>query len=141
MKLSAFLFLLVLAPTSTLAQSSDITIWPKGMPPEGITKKIDFGGHALSISHREKDGLVEVHENKADVMVIQSGTAKLVVGGKIIDPVTIAPHEIHGVRLEGGTSRNVGPGDVIEIPAGVPHQFFLNGAPQITYLLVKIVKQ
>jgi len=29
---------------------------------------------------------------------------------------------------------------VIEIPAGVPHQFFIAPGTQITYLVVKVVK-
>jgi hypothetical protein len=30
---------------------------------------------------------------------------------------------------------------VIEIPAGVPHQFFVAPGTQITYLVVKVLKQ
>jgi mannose-6-phosphate isomerase-like protein (cupin superfamily) len=131
----------VLVPVCALGQDGNVTVWTKGVPPGGITQKADFGDHILSISHREKDGLAEVHTKKADVMVIQSGTATLVTGGEVIDPVTIAPNEIHGAGIRGGVKRTVSPGDVIEIPMGVPHQFFLTPGTQITYLLVKIVRQ
>jgi mannose-6-phosphate isomerase-like protein (cupin superfamily) len=122
------------------AQTSSITVWPKGVPPGGITQKADFGNHVLSISHREENGRAEVHKTKADVMVIQSGTARLVSGGEVIEPVTTAPNELQGSGIKGGESRVVGPGDVIEIPAGIPHQFFLAPGTQITYFLVKVVQ-
>ena len=135
------LFLAVsLAAMTAHAQTNSITVWPKGVPPGGITQKADFGNHILSISHREENGRAEVHKTKADVMVIQSGTATLVSGGEVINPVTTAPNELQGSGIKGGTSRVVGPGDVIEIPAGVPHQFFLAPGTQITYFLVKVVQ-
>lgn len=51
-----------------------------------------------------------------------------------------APGEQQGERIEGGTSIRVGPGDVITVAAGVPHQYFIPKGGQITYTLVKIVK-
>lgn len=123
-----------------MGQAPGITVWPKGVPPEGITQKADFGDHILSISHREHSGRVEIHQTKADVMVIQSGSATLVSGGVPVDTVRTAPHELQGASIKGGVSRRVGPGDVIEIPVGVPHQFLLAPGTQITYLVVKVLK-
>jgi mannose-6-phosphate isomerase-like protein (cupin superfamily) len=123
-----------------LAQDGAITVWKKGMPPGGITEKKDFGDHLLEISHREVDGKAELHKVKVDVMVIQSGTATLVTGGEVIDPKDTGPNEIQGSGIKGGVKHEVGPGDVIEIPAGVPHQFFVAPGKQITYLVVKILK-
>lgn len=118
-----------------------ITVWPRGMPPGGIKQRADFGDHLLEISHREVDGRVEVHQTKADVMVIQTGTATLVTGGEVLDPVSTGPNEIQGSSIKGGVKHQVGPGDIIEIPAGVPHQFFVAPGTQITYLVVKVVKK
>jgi mannose-6-phosphate isomerase-like protein (cupin superfamily) len=140
MKSLLLIIAIALSPAAALAQSGGITVWPKGVPAGGITQKVDFGNHILSISHREKDGRAELHKNKADVMVIQSGSATLVSGGEVIDPVVTAPNEIQGSGIKGGEKRTVGPGDVIEIPAGVPHQFFLAPGTQITYLLVKVLQ-
>ena len=140
MKFLLSILLLATASTAALAQSSRITVWSNGVPPGGITRKADFGTHILSISHREKDGPAELHKNKADVMVIQSGTATLVWGGEVVDPVPTAPNEIQGSGIKGGEKLKVGPGDVIEIPAGIPHQFFLDGGTQITYFLVKVIQ-
>jgi mannose-6-phosphate isomerase-like protein (cupin superfamily) len=111
------------------------------MPPGGITEKKDFGDHLLEISHREVDGKAELHKVKADVIVIQTGKATLVTGGEVIDPKDTGPNEIQGSGIKDGVKHEVGPGDVIEIPAGVPHQFFVAPGTQITYLVVKVVKQ
>ena len=140
MKLSLLLLALVFPSTAALAQSSSITVWPNGVPPRGITQKADFGNHLLEISHRDKDGRAELHKTKADVMVIQSGTATLVFGGEVIDPTPTAPNEIKGSGIRDGQRRTVSPGDVIEIPAGLPHQFLLTPGTQITYLVVKVVQ-
>jgi mannose-6-phosphate isomerase-like protein (cupin superfamily) len=117
----------------------DVIVWPNGMPPAGMTHKEDFGNHILSISHREKDGRAELHQTKADVMIVQSGEATLVYSGQVIDPQPTAPNEIQGSGIKGGTRITVKAGDVIHIPTGVPHQFFLAPGKQITYMLVKVV--
>ena len=96
MKCSLILFSVALASTSAFAQSNSITVWPKGVPPGGITQKADFGNHILSISHRIANGRAEVHKTKADVMIIQTGTATLISGGEVIDPVVTAANEIQG---------------------------------------------
>lgn len=140
-KTSAAILALLLGCTIAFAQDGGVTVWPKGMPPGGIKQKADFGDHLLEVSHREANGRAELHKIKADVMVIQSGTATLVTGGEVIDPVVTGPNEIQGSGIKGGISRTVEIGDVIEIPAGVPHQFFVAPGAQITYLVVKIIKQ
>jgi mannose-6-phosphate isomerase-like protein (cupin superfamily) len=117
-----------------------ITVWPKGMPPGGIKERADFGDHLLEISHREVSGKVEVHQVKADVIVIQTGSATLVTGGDVVNPTPTGPNEIQGSSIQGGVSRAIGPGDIIEIPPGVPHQFILAPGTQITYLVVKVVR-
>jgi mannose-6-phosphate isomerase-like protein (cupin superfamily) len=118
-----------------------VTMWKSGIPPQGIAEKDNYGNHILSISHREKSGFVEIHKNKADVMIIQSGTAILVVGGKALNLHQTAPNELQGSSIEGGAQIEVAPGDVIHIPVGAPHQFLLKPGTQITYMLVKIVSQ
>jgi len=140
MKACGLALMLAIGCSVGLAQVAKITVWPKGVPPGGIKEKADFGDHLLEISHREANGRAELHKTKADVMVIQTGTATLVTGGEVIDPVSTGPNEIQGSAIKGGVKTVIGPGDVIEIPIGVPHQFFLEPGTQITYLVVKVIK-
>jgi mannose-6-phosphate isomerase-like protein (cupin superfamily) len=141
MKICGVVLAMAFGCSAVLAQDAKVTVWPKGMPPGGIKERADFGDHLLEISHREVDGKCELHKVKADVIVIQTGTATLVTGGEVIDPKDTAPNEIQGSGIKGGMKHEVGPGDVIEIPAGVPHQFFVAPGTQITYLVVKVLKQ
>jgi len=140
MKICGLVLAMVFGCSMALAQDGGITVWQKGVPPGGIKERADFGDHLLEISHREADGKAELHKVKADVIVIQTGTATLMTGGEVIDPKDTGPNEIQGAGIKGGVKREVGPGDVIEIPAGVPHQFFIAPGTQITYLVVKVVK-
>jgi hypothetical protein len=144
MKFSLLALAVLLLPAALPAQTKTapdggVILWAKGVPPEGIKHKDDFGNHILSISHRETNGRVELHQTKADVLVIQSGEADLVTGGEILEPVQTAENELQGSSIRGGVRRHVSAGDVIHIPVGVPHQFFLTPGTQITYLVVKIV--
>jgi uncharacterized RmlC-like cupin family protein len=140
MRVYGLVLAMVLGCSAAYGQDGGITVWPKGVPPATATRA-DFGDHTMTISHREVNGRAEVHQNKADVIVVQSGTATLVTGGEVVDPVTTGPNEIQGASIKGGVSRTVAPGDVIEIPAGVPHQFFIASGTQITYLIVKVVRK
>ena len=139
--LSSLILLFAFAlPTASPAAAKDVIIWPNGVPPQGIHHKDNFGTHAIFISHREENGRAELHENKADVIVVQSGEAMLLYGGTVIDPKPTLPHEIQGSGIRGGEKREVKAGDVIHIPAGVPHQFLLASGKQITYLVVKVIE-
>jgi mannose-6-phosphate isomerase-like protein (cupin superfamily) len=136
--ISAVAFATLAGPA--FAQNGGITVWPKGVPPGNPKQTAQFGDHTLQIAHRDADGRAELHKNKADVIVVQSGSAGLLTGGEVVDPVPTGENEIQGTGIKGGVRREVGVGDVIEIPAGVPHQFFLKPGTQITYVLVKIIK-
>jgi mannose-6-phosphate isomerase-like protein (cupin superfamily) len=141
MKLRSLLFLLLAIVPLMAADPPGFVIWSRGVPPADLKGKLDFGNHALSVSHRDKNGVVEVHEKLVDVLVVQSGEATLVVGGEVIGSRTTGPGEIQGDSIKGGVSKKVSTGDVIHIPAGVPHQFFLDPGKQITYFVVKVAAQ
>jgi mannose-6-phosphate isomerase-like protein (cupin superfamily) len=124
-----------------VAQDGGITVWPKGMPPGGIDQKAEFGDHLLEVIHRDASGMAELHKTMADVIIIRTGTATLLTGGEVIEPKDTAVNEVRGKGINGGVKHEVAPGDVINIPAGVPHQFLLASETQITYLVVKVLKR
>ena len=70
------------------------------------------------------------HDKTAETYVILSGSGTLVTGGTMVDPKPWPPDResykvLNGPSEEGiiqdGYSREVGTGDVILIPPGVPH--------------------
>jgi mannose-6-phosphate isomerase-like protein (cupin superfamily) len=131
--------LLLLAFFQQAAQQQ-VLVWPHGISPLGIDHKDVFDNHLLEVSHRDHSGKVEIHLTKVDVMVIQSGTARLVYGGEGIGMHPTGANELQGTSINGGTTIRVNPGDVIHIPVGVPHQFLLDPGETITYLVVKVVE-
>ncbi len=97
-----------------------------------------FGNHFFMIAHREGDGEVELHEGQADIFVVQSGAATLVVGGEIVGARTSSPGEIRGTSIEGGERVKLGAGDVIHIAAKTPHQLLIEPGGKFTYFVVKV---
>jgi len=97
-----------------------------------------YDNHLMGISHREGDGLAELHETQVDIMVVESGAATLVVGGTMVAPKTVKPHEVRGTSIDGGETKQLGPGDVIHIPAKVPHQLKISPGTEFTYLVIKV---
>ena len=98
----------------------------------------DFPNDSAMLVHRESDGQVEWHETQADIFFVQSGSATLVVGGTLVNGETVSPHEKRNGTIQGGVRRRLSAGDIIRIPAKVPHQLLLEGAPEFNYFVIKI---
>jgi mannose-6-phosphate isomerase-like protein (cupin superfamily) len=98
----------------------------------------NFGNHAASLSHRESDGKAEVHEKKNDIFVVQSGEATLVTGGTVIDDKPGNNGEHTGSGIKDGTETRLKVGDVVHIPAGMPHQLLIRKGATFTYFVVKV---
>jgi mannose-6-phosphate isomerase-like protein (cupin superfamily) len=124
--------------SAAAAEPTGYVIWPKGLPPAGSPPKINFEHHSWALAHREKSGVVESHLTRTIVMIVQSGEATLVVGDDIVDAQNISPTEIRGTAIRNGNERKVSAGDVINMPAGLPHQFLLDPGKQITYVDVVV---
>ena len=98
------------------------------------------GNRLFMIAHREGSGLAEWHEKQADVMFISSGKVTMVYGGTIVEAKTTAAGEMRGPSIKGGTEAKLGPGDVLHIPAKVPHQMILARGAKVTYFVTKVVE-
>jgi uncharacterized protein GlcG (DUF336 family) len=94
---------------------------------------IETGAYKVHASRRDGPGGAEIHGRDTDIFYILEGTATLVTGGKTVDPKTTAPDEIRGPSLDGGTTRSVAKGDIVIIPAGVPHWFKTVQGPFLYY--------
>ncbi|HKW19159.1 MAG TPA: cupin domain-containing protein [Terriglobales bacterium] len=98
----------------------------------------DFPNDSFLMSVRQADGVVEWHENQADVFVVESGSATLIVGGTMVGEQTTEPHEKRNGTIQGGTRVRLSPGDIVRIPPKTPHQLLLDGAKDFTYFVVKV---
>ena len=98
----------------------------------------DFGDHRVRFLYRNADGFPEQHDTIVDLVFVQSGEGVLQLGGTVVDKkATGSPGEYVGSRLEGGSRHPLSTGDVIHIPATVPHAFLVAKGKHLTYVLVK----
>jgi mannose-6-phosphate isomerase-like protein (cupin superfamily) len=98
----------------------------------------EYPQHAVHLLYRSRSGIAEFHENFADLFFVLEGRAALVTGGTIVDPRTVAPGEIRGASVEGGSRQELRAGDIAHVPAGLPHQMIVSGEASIICLVMKI---
>lgn len=85
------------------------------------------GATVAAIEIWKKPGRPAVHPAEAEYAIVLEGSGTLVSGGTMADSKVSNANLIEGSRIEGGVIRTLGPGDVILIPAGVPHWFGITG--------------
>jgi mannose-6-phosphate isomerase-like protein (cupin superfamily) len=98
----------------------------------------EYPNHYTMVALREKSGGAEVHENYADFLFIVRGKATLLTGGTVVDAKTTSPGEIKGSSVRDGTSTALSEGDVVHIPANVPHQMVLPDHGELIYFVIKV---
>jgi mannose-6-phosphate isomerase-like protein (cupin superfamily) len=101
----------------------------------------DYKSHRFRMLYRDADGNPEQHDAIIDIVMVQSGEGTLVLGGTMVGRrATATAGEWLGTRLDGGERHPIGAGDVVHIPAGIPHSFLVPSGKHITYVLLKIPK-
>ena len=90
-------------------------------------------------SHRDKAGQVEVHEKETDVIYIIEGDATFVTGGTVVGQRQTRPGQFVGTEVQGGETHKLTKGDVIVVPAGIPH-WFKEVPKSVNYYVVKVLK-
>jgi quercetin dioxygenase-like cupin family protein len=79
----------------------------------------------------------EVHTDEGDLFFIIEGRATQVLGGKVLDEKQTAVGQLRGSKIEGGQTYRLSQGDVMWVPAGMPH-WFPDIPDPLSYLLVKV---
>jgi mannose-6-phosphate isomerase-like protein (cupin superfamily) len=101
----------------------------------------DYGNDYTLLVVRLHTGDAERHQFFADQMVIKSGTITLVTGGTMQGehPNNSAgrPGETLGSGIEGGKEITLHAGDIVHIPAGIPHWVKIAPGTTTTYLVFK----
>jgi mannose-6-phosphate isomerase-like protein (cupin superfamily) len=143
-------------PTAaTYVTNSDIQAIFKQAPQDGVSDKqiravsvgkVNVAIAAVYRSAKANNTSIE-HDQVTEVYTIIEGTGTMVTGGKMTNPDRLKPDDptvkvlvgpsMRGGALEGGDSRQVGPGDMIIVQTGVPHWFSsIDGA--IRYSVVRV---
>jgi len=85
------------------------------------------GANVAAIEIWKKPGRPAVHPDQAEYAIVLEGAGTLLSGGVMADPKVSNPTLVEGSRIDGGVTRPLAPGDVILVPAGVPHWFGITG--------------
>jgi mannose-6-phosphate isomerase-like protein (cupin superfamily) len=142
--------------SATYVSAADIQANLNGAPsaatnPQPNIRVVDAGGYnvAVGVLHRPQTppGAAAVHFKVSEIYHVMDGAGTLVTGGTMVNAKT-RPADALSVRLEdgpgasgtaiqGGVTRKIKAGDVVVIPAGVPHWFSeIEGS--ITYVVVRV---
>lgn len=119
--------------------------------PQPNIRVVNAGGYNVAIGaiHRPQSppGVAAIHYKVTEVYHVLDGAATLVTGGKMVDakPRPADSESVKfedgpgesGTSIQGGTSQRIKAGDVVVIPAGVPH-WFSSIEGSITYLVVRM---
>ena len=127
-----------------LWKSAELKGYAKSLSPKINDKKVasevlaTVGNYRFQIAHREGTGEGEWHQKKADLFFVQSGEATLVYGGELVDARTSGEGEKLAASIKGGMEKKLSAGDVVTVPAGLPHQLRLDKGKEFTYFVVKV---
>ena len=98
-------------------------------------------GYKVMASRRERPGRTEIHTYETDVFYIIDGTATFVTGGTCADARVTEPGQLLGTTITGGETHHLKKGDVIIVPAGLPHQFTEVSHPFLYFIVKPIHSQ
>jgi hypothetical protein len=149
------IFLLLFAP-SFAAEQSSFALWTpsaivqreamliKNVSPEHSSRETlaDYGDHRFRLLYRDADRLPEEHDKIVDVVMVHSGDGTLMLGRTMGGKKgSTATGEYLGTALTGGEVHALAAGDIVHIPAGVPHSFLVAAGKHTTYALLKFPAQ
>jgi mannose-6-phosphate isomerase-like protein (cupin superfamily) len=95
----------------------------------------------FELVRRKVSGNPEVHARWDDLMIIRSGTGAIITGDSLVGSAYRAPGERAGGHFNKSYEIVLHAGDVIRIPAAVPHEVVVSGNQPLEYLLIKQRRQ
>jgi mannose-6-phosphate isomerase-like protein (cupin superfamily) len=119
--------------------------------PQPNIRVVDAGGYNVAVGalHRPQTPLggAAVHFKVTEIYHVIDGAGTLVTGGTMVNAKNRPPDSdavkfedgpgASGTAIQGGVSRRIKAGDIVVIPAGVPHWFSeIEGS--ITYAVVRV---
>ena len=82
---------------------------------------LEGGSYNVNIRRIRGGETALMHPRTIDVYVVREGSGTLVTGGRIVDEDGEPVDGQRGAAIQGGEERIIGAGDLVFIPAGVPH--------------------
>lgn len=121
----------LMAMEKALAQKADAS----GLATETIKK---YSTDYTILAFRSQSGKAELHEKFADFYFVIDGNATLVSGGQMVNAKTTAPGEVRADSIQDGKETKLKKGDIVHIPADIPHQLTLAKGDTFQYFVIKV---
>ena len=106
---------------------------------KGTTHRF-FGEKGYNLEVRRLVGPQPIlqHGSKSDFMVIQDGEGTFMTGGELVNGKSQGEDQgdMRGESLRGGVAHALKPGDVMFVPAGVPHGF-VETKDHVTFIMIR----
>ena len=117
---------------ATYKTEAELTAALRPATQDMLTSPVSIDGrHRINIVRRTKGAGATAHEGAAELHHIIEGSGTFVTGGTLVRPAGGG-----AASIEGGVSKRVMKGDVLVVPAGMPHWYKdLDGT--MTYLEVR----
>jgi len=127
------------------ADLTEVTVIPQAKTQAALDNKADLrllvaDDIWVEGAYRNKAGNPELHTDQTNVFYITAGSATVVAGGTYVGGKTIAPGQVRGGTIDGGTTYNLVKGDTIVVPAGKP-VWFKEVPSTVSYYVVKMTKK
>ena len=144
MRIVVLLGVLLLAGVASLtAQDGQVTYVPADKVAaafaQGSGRFANGSDYSASVLRRTAAGQSEVHVKETDIFYVVDGEATFVTGGTMVGAKETRPNQLLGSGIDGGQVHQLKKGDVIVIPAGVPH-WFKDVPKSINYYTIKVIK-
>jgi mannose-6-phosphate isomerase-like protein (cupin superfamily) len=95
-------------------------------------------GYDNGLNRRTAPGTAHADTGRSELWYVIAGSGVLVTGGTLVNPQPGHAGELRSSAISDGEERRIAPGDLIIIPAGVPHWVRSIDGKEITYFSPKI---
>ena len=113
----------------------------KGDAPLVAEPILSLAPYRAQLEYRPGTSPAAVHEKDAELMVVLEGTGNIVTGGKLVEEKRNNANNLGGSSITGGNSQAVAKGDMLIVPANVPHQVIPTGGAPIVPMTLHVAAE
>lgn len=110
----------------------------KGDAPLVIEPILLMAPYRAQLEYRPATAPAASHDKDAELFVVLQGAGNIVTGGKLVDEKRVNANNLSGTSITGGNSQPVAAGDMLIVPANVPHQVIPTGGAPIVVMTMHV---
>ncbi len=110
----------------------------KGNAPIVVEPILFMAPYRANLEYRPGTAPAALHEKDGELMVVLQGSGEIVTGGKLVGQKRTNANNLSGTSIAGGNSQAVAVGDMLIVPANVPHQVIPGGGAPIVLMTLHV---